>query len=215
MIGSNLWLWHLAQPMVSPMKTCIVVSTLSLIAATRNSSSSVPPSVLVIVLRWNAVAIFCSRLAPWSRSPADLPENELIERQVAVERTDDPVAIPPDGGPKRIGTKTRRVGIPGQVEPHPRPPLAEGRVGEKAVNHSLVRIPEESATNRLISSGVGGRPRRSRLKRRKSTGRSASGDGFSPSFRRRSRIHASMPFRGHAPDATRGIGLACGLINAQ
>ena len=56
--------------MVLPSQTVPVVSTRSRIAATRYSSGSVPPSVLIMVLRWNPVAIFCSGVASGSRSPA-------------------------------------------------------------------------------------------------------------------------------------------------
>ena len=56
--------------MVVPIQTVIVVLTRSMMAALRNSSGLVPPSVLVIVLRWNAVAMSCSSVGWGSRSPA-------------------------------------------------------------------------------------------------------------------------------------------------
>ena len=53
-----------------PIQTAIVVLTRSTMATLRNSSSLVPPSLLVIVLRWKAVAIRVSSLASGRRSPA-------------------------------------------------------------------------------------------------------------------------------------------------
>ena len=69
-MGSYLWLWHSAQPAVSPIQTSMLVFTRSFTASTRNSSSSVPPSVLVMVFRWNAVARRVSTVASGIRSPA-------------------------------------------------------------------------------------------------------------------------------------------------
>jgi len=69
-IGSYLWLWHWAQAMVVPIQTAMVVLTRSTRATLRNSSSLVPPSLLVIVFRWNAVATICSSVGFGSRSPA-------------------------------------------------------------------------------------------------------------------------------------------------
>ena len=69
-MGSNLWVWHSAHPMVRPIHTDQVVAVRSFTASTRNSSLSVPPSVLVIVLRWNAVARRVWSSASGRRSPA-------------------------------------------------------------------------------------------------------------------------------------------------
>ena len=71
-MGSYLWSWHCAQDAVKPIHTCMVVFTRSTTAATRCSSSSVPPSSLVMVLRWNAVANRVSALASGSKSPASM-----------------------------------------------------------------------------------------------------------------------------------------------
>ena len=46
-IGSYLWSWHWAQAIVVPIQTAIVVLTRSTTATLRNSSSFVPPSLLV------------------------------------------------------------------------------------------------------------------------------------------------------------------------
>ena len=69
-IGSYLCVWHCAQASDVPIQTVSVVLTRSTTATLRNSSSLVPPSLLVIVLRWNAVAIRWSSVASGSRSPA-------------------------------------------------------------------------------------------------------------------------------------------------
>src|SRR5262245_63310689 len=69
-IGSYLWLWHWAQAIVVPIHTAIVVFTRSTTATLRNSSSLVPPSLLVSVLRWKAVAVSCSSVGLGNRSPA-------------------------------------------------------------------------------------------------------------------------------------------------
>ncbi len=56
--------------MVVPIHVAIVVFTRSTTATLRNSSSSVPPSLLVWVLRWKAVATSWSGVGVGSKSPA-------------------------------------------------------------------------------------------------------------------------------------------------
>ena len=68
-IGSYLCVWHCAQVNDVPIHTAIVVFVRSTIAALRNSSSSVPPSLFVIVLRWNAVAMRCSSFEAGIQEP--------------------------------------------------------------------------------------------------------------------------------------------------
>ena len=62
-------------------------------------------------------------------------------------------------GRKRVGAVAGRIGIAGQVEPHPRPALAVGRVVEEPVDGPLVgvggliagriaRLPRASAAGR-------------------------------------------------------------------
>ena len=63
-------MWHWAHAIVVPIHTCIVVLTRSTTAAERNSSTLVPPSVLVSVFLWKPVATSCSGVAFGSRSPA-------------------------------------------------------------------------------------------------------------------------------------------------
>ena len=46
-----MWVWHWAHAIEVPIHTDQVVLTRSMTAAFRNSSSEVPPSLLVIVFR--------------------------------------------------------------------------------------------------------------------------------------------------------------------
>src|SRR5262245_1170165 len=69
-LGAYLWVWHGAQPMEGAIQTAMVVVTRSTTAALRNSSSLVPPSLLVMVFRWKAVAVSVSSSASGRRSPA-------------------------------------------------------------------------------------------------------------------------------------------------
>ena len=69
-MGSNLWVWHWAQPTVAPSHTAPVVATRSMTACTRFSSSFAPPSWFTWVLRWKPVAMRWARVALGARSPA-------------------------------------------------------------------------------------------------------------------------------------------------
>ena len=70
----------------------------------------------------------------------DLLDGEPVVGQVAVEGVDDPVAIAPDVGPEGVGAESGRVGVAGQVEPDPRPPLAVAGVGEEPIDGLLVSV---------------------------------------------------------------------------
>ncbi len=74
----------------------------------------------------------------------DLMDDELVEREVAVEGIDDPVAIAPGLGQLATGGAGLRVGvvvvgIAGHVEPVPRPALAIGRRGQEPIDDLLER----------------------------------------------------------------------------
>src|SRR5262249_32931585 len=69
-IASNLWSWHRLHSNVRPRKAVPIVVTRSTTYATRNSSSTTPPSSFCMCSRLNAVARRCSLLAAGSRSPA-------------------------------------------------------------------------------------------------------------------------------------------------
>ena len=116
-----------------------VVLTRSTIDSIRNCSTSMPPSWLICVLRWNPVAIFWSTLASRPQVAGDLVDRELIERHVAVERGDDPVAVLPDR-PGGVDVEAVRVGVAGLVEPEPPPPLAVMGRGQQAIDQALVGV---------------------------------------------------------------------------
>ncbi len=72
-------------------------------------------------------------------------DDELVERQVAVERVDDPVAIAPGLGQLATGGAGLRVGVvvvgvADHVEPVPRPALAVGRRGQQPIDDLLERL---------------------------------------------------------------------------
>ena len=137
--GSYLWSWHWAQAMVVPIQTAMVVLTRSTTATLRNSSSLVPPSLLVSVLRWKAVATSCSSVGSGSRSPAICSIVNWSNGLFGVERPDDVVAVGPDGARRVVGV-AGRVGVAGQVEPHPRPVLAVGGLRQQAIDEFLVGV---------------------------------------------------------------------------
>jgi len=66
-------------------------------------------------------------------------DGELIERHVAIEGVDDPVAIQPDVA-MVVDVVAVGVGVAGQVEPFLRHPLAVAWRGKQAVDQALVGI---------------------------------------------------------------------------
>ena len=64
---------------------------------------------------------------------------ELIKRHVAVERADDPIAIPPDRA-RLIIRVAGTVSVPRKVQPLPRPMLAIRRLGQETVHEFLIRF---------------------------------------------------------------------------
>ena len=79
----------------------------------------------------------------------------------------------------------------------------------------LVGVGEGSLMKASTSAGVGGRPVRSKVTRRMSVARSASGEGESPSASRRARMKASMGLRIQAEFFTAGRGGFFTGTNAQ
>ena len=155
-----MWSWHWPQAIVVPIQTDIVVLTRSTIATLRYSSWSVPPSLLVFVLRWKAVAMSLLSRRIGQQVAGDLLDRELVERLVGVERADHVVAIGPDR-PRHVGHVAGRIGIAGQVEPHPRPVLAEPfRASSRSTSFSYASGFLSCAKVRPRRS-VGGRPVRS------------------------------------------------------
>ena len=142
-----------------------VVSTRSTAFSTRHSSSIEPASVTVRLLRLKPVAILWARRGARQEVAGDLVDHEAVERLVAVEGGDDPVAPGPHG-PGEVVLKAVGVGVAGAVEPVHRHPLAVVRRGEQAVDQCFVAPGCRSARNASTSSASGGSPIRSRVTRR-------------------------------------------------
>ena len=69
-----------------------------------------------------------------------LLDRELIERQVAINRVNDPLAKYPGMRPQTVSQITLAVGIPGEVQPVPPPTLAVmGRI-QQLINQPFVRL---------------------------------------------------------------------------
>ena len=126
-----------------------------------------------------------------STSPAIWSGEEASRTEVAIERSNHPIAIRPRVVAAHVSLEAVRVGVVGDVEPVPRPTLAVVRRREALVHQFLVRVGIVVSHERLDPSGVGGSPSRSNDSRRISVRRSASGDGRSPSFSE-SRQHESI-----------------------
>ena len=75
-----------------------------------------PPSPLPRWLRLKPVAIFCSRVAFGQQVAGDLLDGELVERHVAVEGVDHPVAPAPHRA-LAVALVAVGVGVAGGVEP--------------------------------------------------------------------------------------------------
>jgi hypothetical protein len=69
-----------------------------------------------------------------------LLNGELVERKVAIERVDDPVAIAPSPGAGAIFFIAVAVGVARQVEPVAGPPLAVVRRSQQAVHQPLISV---------------------------------------------------------------------------
>ena len=107
-------------------------------------------------------------------------DRELIEGLVAVEGPDDPIAVGPHLAVV-VDMDAVRIGIAGRVEPVAAAMLAPLRHGHEA-GRRISRTRRAICRSRTLprSAGSGGRPVRSRLKRRASVRRSASGAGCKP-----------------------------------
>jgi hypothetical protein len=69
----------------------------------------------------------------------ELLQGEAVEGQVGVERAHDPIAIGPQFA-EAVALKAVRVGVPGQVEPGPRPALAVWRRRQETLDPPLVGV---------------------------------------------------------------------------
>src|SRR5690606_36908830 len=75
----------------------------------------------------------------WEEVSGELFNGELIEWHVVVKRTDDPIAISPDGA-SCIALVSFGIGVSRHIEPPRRPLLAKPRRGEQLVYHAFVGI---------------------------------------------------------------------------
>ncbi len=85
----------------------------------------------------------------WKQVSSELLDGEAVVGKVAVEGLDHPIAVTPNRA-QRVATIPARVGVAGEVEPHPRPAFAEGRGGEQAIDELLV-----GCRARIAGEGVG------------------------------------------------------------
>ena len=124
-----------------------------------------------------------------------LLDREAVERLVGVERTDHVVAkeVKVD---MIVAVIAGRVGETDQVEPEDRHAFAVVRRREQPVDEPLVSVGPVSFTKASTSAGVGGKPIRSKLSRRISVRRSASGAGSSCSWASRARMNRSISLLG-------------------
>ena len=104
------------------------------------SASIAPFSVVRLPTRKYAVARICSRVAFGSRSPASCHVRELVERPVARERVDDPIAVRPEQPVVMIVEKAVRLAEAREVEPIAGHVLGIRARGEQAVDEPLVRV---------------------------------------------------------------------------
>ena len=68
-----------------------------------------------------------------------LLDRELVERQIAIQRLDDPIAILPDRA-TAVDRVAVGIGVTGQVEPMPPPTFAIMRGGEQSVDHPPIGV---------------------------------------------------------------------------
>ena len=171
----------------------------------------------VRLLRLKPVAIFCSRRRrSGSRSPASCSIDELVERLVAVEGGDHPVAPGPHG-PGEVVLVAVGVGVAGRVEPVHGHALAVARRGQQAIDQLARRRPgERSARKASTSAGVGGRPVRSSVTRRISVSRDGLGRRRQPLALAAGRGRSGRSaLRGQARRSTAGSGGRSGGSKAQ
>ena len=126
----------------------------------------------------------------------ELFADELVVRLVVVERANDVIAIRPGVGARRVHLEARRLGEsaprPANAAPNARRSAARPATAPPAARKHRRICPRQK---RATSSGVGGRPIKSKLNRRISVRRSASGESVSFSACNRARMKASMGLR--------------------
>ena len=71
--------------------------------------------------------------------PRHLFDGELIKRQVFIEGPDDVIPIGPNGA-RRVIRIACRIGITGQIQPHPRPVFTELGAGKQTIYEVLISL---------------------------------------------------------------------------
>ena len=141
----------------------------------------------------------------------NLLDRELIERQVAVEGADHPVAVLPDIAAVVLLVAVG-VGVAGEVEPRPRPALAVVRRREQPIDRPSRRRRDSCRRrrHRLLRASAAGRSGRSSPGAAASVF-AASGDGASCSRSSRASTNASIGLRAQSFRATSGVAGRLGL----
>ncbi len=98
----------------------------------------------------------------------DLLLDEAIVGLVVIEGADHVIAIAPGVRPVLIEFEAIGVGVANHVQPLRGPALAIMRRREQAIDYFFIRVGAWSFRNESSSSGVGGRPVRSYVTRRRS-----------------------------------------------
>ena len=185
-IGSNLWSWQRAQ--LDRQAEERPADGVDLLVDVVHDEPDLEPLVDVLARRapgsrWRSAARrVLLRVAAGSRSPAICSRMNWSYGLSRVERVDDVIAIPPGVGIGQVAGRAGRFAVAGDVEPVPAPALAEVRRGQQPIDQPSRRRPGEASSRKAsISSGVGGRPVRSKVTRRIRVSLSASPTGLSPS----------------------------------
>ena len=135
------------------------------------------PTISCVPPTKKPVAACVSQDALFQRVAGKLFEHEAGKRRIAIEGIDDVVAIGPGIHSRHVGFIAFALAEADHVEPVPAPPLAIVGRGQQPVDQLLVGRGAGSFTNCSTSSGEGGKPSKSKLRRRIKVRRSASGAG--------------------------------------
>ena len=134
-----MWSWQRAHSTLRPRKARPSVLTRSTTYSVRYSSATMPPSWLCMWLRLKPVAIRCSCVGVGQEIAGELPGDEVVDAQVAVERRDHPVAPRPHLA-HAVVLVAVRVGVARDVEPVGGHALAVGRRRQQAIDDALVGV---------------------------------------------------------------------------
>ena len=127
----------------------------------------------------------------------ELLDRELVERQIAVEGADHPVAPRPHAA-IAVDVVAVRVGVAGGVEPRHGHPLAVVRRLQERVDALLVGVGRTVGEKGVELGRRRRQARQVEVTRRRSVALSASGDGLRPSASSRARMKRSIGFLTHS-----------------